>query len=197
MSKNKAEKEPSRCPWCLGSELMTAYHDDEWGVPLHDEGRHFEFLLLEFFQAGLSWSTILNKRENFRAAFDNFDVHKVASYGSAKILGLLENPGIIRNKLKVNAAVNNAKRFIEVQKEFGSFDAYIWHFTDGKPVVNTIKTMSEIPVTTELSDTVSKDLKKRGFSFVGSTTIYAHLQAIGVVNDHLVSCYRHRECSLS
>ena len=194
MSKTDSSHSINRCLWCLGSDLMIEYHDREWGSPLHDEGKHFEFLLLEFFQAGLSWSTILNKRENFRRAFDNFDVETVAGYGPAKISKLLENPGIIRNKLKVNAAVNNAKKFIEVQKEFGSFDAYIWHFTDGKPVVNSWKVFNEIPVTTSLSDAVSKDLKKRGFSFVGSTTIYAHLQAIGVVNDHLVSCYRHLEC---
>lgn len=174
---------------------MTEYHDQEWGVPVHDEQRHFEFLLLECFQAGLSWSTILNKRVSFSEAFDGFDVRAVAAYGPEKISALLANPLIIRNARKIHAAVNNAKRFIETQKEFGSFDRYIWQFTGGNPVVNAWTSPGDVPVTTGLSDTVSSDMKKRGFAFVGSTTVYAHLQAIGVVNDHLVSCFRYGECA--
>jgi len=169
------------------------YHDTEWGVPVHDEIRHFEFLLLEGFQAGLSWATILRKRENFRAAFDGFDPGKVARYGEEKIAELLENAGIIRNKLKVRAAVRNASEFLRVQEEFGSFDAYIWRFVDGRQIRNAFETLEQVPAATPLSEVVSKELKKRGFSFVGSTIMYAHMQAIGMVNDHLVSCFRYDE----
>jgi len=182
-----------RCSWCGKDPLMIKYHDEEWGNPLHDEQRHFEFLLLECMQAGLSWSTILNKRENFREAFDGFDYRKVAVYNEEKILTLLNNPGIIRYRLKIESAINNANRFMEIQEEFGSFDKYIWGFTGGKPVDNGLRTTENMPVTSDLSDEVSKDLKKRGFKFVGSTTIYAHLQAIGVINDHLVNCFRYKE----
>ena len=182
-----------RCEWCESTYLMRAYHDTEWGTPLHDEKKHFEFLVLECMQAGLSWSTILNKRENFRVAFDNFDVNKVANYGNEKVASLLQDAGIIRNRLKIAALINNAGRFLEVQKEFGSFDAYIWHFTDGKVVKNRIESLKGMQVTSDLSDEVSKDMKKRGFKFVGSTTLYAHLQAIGVINDHITSCFRYKE----
>ncbi|NQT61111.1 MAG: DNA-3-methyladenine glycosylase I [Bacteroidetes bacterium] len=182
-----------RCEWCESTDLMRAYHDTEWGTPVHDEQRHFEFLVLEFMQAGLSWSTILNKRENFRKAFNNFAVEKVVNYGSKKIASLLQDAGIIRNRLKIAALINNAGKFIEVQKEFGTFDAYIWHFTNGKVVNNKITSLHNMQVTSELSDMVSRDLKKRGFKFVGSTTLYAHLQAIGVINDHITSCFRYKE----
>jgi len=185
--------ERERCPWSLGHPLLTEYHDTEWGTPLHDEEQHFEFLLLECMQAGLNWLTMLKKRENFRKAFDGFDYRKIAGYGEEKIESLLQDPGIIRNRLKIRAAITNARRFLEVQEEFGSFDAYIWSFTGGKTVDRRLENQGEIPVTTELSDRVSADLKKRGFKFVGSTTIYAHLQAIGVVNDHITGCFRHRE----
>lgn len=172
---------------------MVAYHDLEWGVPLHDDHKWFEFIILDAFQAGLSWKTILHKRENFRKAFDDFDYHKVAAYGQAKIETLLKDAGIIRNRLKVQAAVTNAQAFIAIQKEFGSFDAYIWKFTDGKPVVNRWALLSDIPASSSLSDAISKDMKKRGFKFVGTTIVYAFLQAGGIVNDHLVSCFRHAE----
>ena len=182
-----------RCPWCEGDELYLKYHDEEWGVPVHDDRKHFEFLVLESFQAGLSWLTILRKRENFRKVFDRFDPKKVAKYDKKKIQKLMRNPGIVRNRMKIEAAINNAKRFLEVQKEFGSFDKYIWEFTDFKPMINSWKELSQIPATTKLSDKVSKDLKRRGFKFVGSTIIYAHIQAIGLVNDHIVSCFRYNE----
>jgi len=182
-----------RCPWPEDNELYIAYHDEEWGVPIHDDRKHFEFLILEGFQAGLSWLLIMKKRENFRKVFDNFDPVKVAAYDDVKIEKLMNDPGIIRNRQKIMAAINNAKMFLKVQEEYGSFDAYIWNFVNGKPVINSWQTISEIPATSELSDTISKDLKKRGFKFVGSTTIYAHLQAIGVVNDHIVSCFRYKE----
>ncbi|UCE07150.1 MAG: DNA-3-methyladenine glycosylase I [bacterium] len=182
-----------RCPWPGNDELYLKYHDEEWGVPVHDDQKHFEFLVLEGAQAGLSWSTILKRRENYRKAYDNFDPVKVANYDQSKIEQLLNNAGIIRNRKKIESSINNAKRFLEVQQEFGSFDNYIWSFVDHKPVVNSWKTLAEIPATTELSDQISKDLKKRGFSFVGSTIIYAHIQAIGLVNDHLVSCFRYRQ----
>ncbi len=185
--------EKSRCGWPNNDALMVAYHDSEWGVPLHDDDKWFEFIILDAFQAGLSWKTILHKRENFRKAFDNFDYHKVAEYGEAKIEMLLNDAGIIRNRLKVRAAVTNAQAFIAIQKEFGSFDAYIWKFTDGKPVVNRWAVLSEIPASSSLSDTISKDMKKRGFKFVGTTIVYAFLQAGGIVNDHLESCFRHAE----
>src|SRR5687767_12845546 len=182
-----------RCTWPK-NELAIAYHDSEWGVPLHDDRKLFEFIVLEGAQAGLSWDTILRKRENYREAFDGFDVEKVARYTDKKIERLLQNEGIIRNRLKVASAVSNAIAFIKVQKEFGSFDKYIWSFVDGKPIVNKRKDTSQIPARSEISDTISKDLKKRGFNFVGSTIMYAHMQATGMVNDHLVGCFRHKQC---
>jgi DNA-3-methyladenine glycosylase I len=181
-----------RCAWPT-NELSIGYHDSEWGTPLHDDRRLFEFLILEGAQAGLSWDTILRKRENYRSAFDNFDVRTVAEYDDAKCASLLIDEGIIRNRLKIASAVANAKAFLKVQDEYGSFDSYIWNFVDGKPVNNRLKTSVEIPARTELSDAISKDLKKRGFNFVGSTIIYAFMQATGMVNDHLVACFRHRE----
>jgi len=182
--------EQTRCTWAK-KPLDIEYHDKEWGVPLHDDDKLFEFLILEGFQAGLSWSTILKKRENFRKAFDHFNYEKIAKYDQKKIDELLQNEGIIRNKLKINAAITNAKAFIKIQKEFGSFDKYIWSFTDGKTIVNTWEDMSQVPATSKESDAMSKDLKKRGFKFVGSTICYAKMQAIGMVNDHLVGCFRH------
>jgi len=182
-----------RCRWCIGDPLYESYHDNEWGVPLHDDRLLFEFLVLETFQAGLSWITILRKRENFRLAFDNFDYHKVAQYTDQKKEELLQNPGIIRNKLKVNSAITNAQNFIKIQEEFGSFDAYIWGFVDGKTIKNAWKSHEEIPATTPISDRMSKDLKKRGFKFVGSTVMYAFMQATGMVNDHTVDCFRYNE----
>ncbi|HSD06261.1 DNA-3-methyladenine glycosylase I [Flavobacterium sp.] len=184
------EIEIKRCGWCLSSDLYKKYHDEEWGVPVYDDHKLFEFLLLETFQAGLSWITILNKRENFRKAFDNFDYKKIANYSEDKIAELLENPGIIRNKLKVYSAVSNAQAFIKVQDEFGSFSKYIWGFVDGKPINNNRKSLNEVVATTPLSDTISKDLKKRGFKFVGSTVVYAHMQATGMVNDHVEYCWK-------
>jgi DNA-3-methyladenine glycosylase I len=182
-----------RCSWSEGNDLYIEYHDKEWGTPVHEDRKHFEFLVLESFQAGLSWLTILKKRENFRKAFHGFDPKKVAKYDKKKIGKLMKDAGIIRNRMKIEATINNAKRFLEVQKKFGSFDDYIWGFTDFKPKRNSWKRMSQIPATTKLSDEISKDLKERGFKFVGSTTIYAHLQAIGIVNDHVVSCFRYKE----
>lgn len=182
-----------RCTW-PSNELAIAYHDTEWGVPLHDDRRLFEFLILEGAQAGLSWDTILRKRGSYREAFDGFDANKVAQYTGKKIEKLLQNEGIIRNRLKVVSAVSNAKAFLNVQKEFGSFDKYVWSFTDGKAIVNKWKESSQVPATSEVSDTLSKDLKKRGFTFVGSTIMYAHMQATGIVNDHLVSCFRYKQC---
>ncbi|CAG0928557.1 DNA-3-methyladenine glycosylase 1 [Thermoflexales bacterium] len=184
-----------RCAWGGSNPLMIEYHDTEWGVPLHDEQKLFEFLILEGMQAGLSWSTILNKRENFRRAFAEFDVEKVAHFGKREINRLLQDAGIIRNRLKIEAAINNARRFSEVQKEFGSFDAYIWGFVDGKPIKHGFKSVKEIPAKTPLSDAISKDLKARGFKFVGSTIVYAHMQATGMVNDHTVDCFRYKEVS--
>ncbi len=183
----------NRCAWGSSNPLMIAYHDMEWGVPLHDEQRLFEFLVLEGMQAGLSWSTIINKRENFRRAFAEFDVEKVARFGKREINRLLKDAGIIRNRLKIEAAINNAQRFIEVQNECGSFDAYIWDFVNGKPIRNSFKSLKEIPAKTPLSDAISKDLIKRGFKFVGSTIVYAHMQATGMVNDHTVDCFRYEE----
>ena len=182
-----------RCPWCEGTELYRRYHDEEWGVPVHDDRKHFEFLVLESAQAGLSWSTILKKRENYRKAYRGFDPAVVARFGARDRERLLKDAGIVRNRLKIESSINNAKRFMEIQGQFGSFDAYLWGFVGGHPVVNRWKTLSEIPANTELSDTISKDLKGRGFRFVGSTIIYAHLQAVGVVNDHLTGCFRHAE----
>jgi len=187
------EDTKNRCSWCEGAELYRRYHDEEWGVPVHDDRKHFEFLVLESAQAGLSWSTILNKRENYRKAYRGFDPQIVARFGTRDIARLLSDAGIVRNRLKIESSINNAKRFLEIQEQFGSFDAYLWEFVGGSPVVNHRRTLSEIPANTELSDRISKDLKKRGFSFVGSTIIYAHLQAVGLVNDHLISCFRHGE----
>lgn len=183
--------EKHRCGWCVGDSLYEAYHDEEWGVPVRDDATLFEFLILETFQAGLSWITILRKRENFRKAFDHFDFRKIATYDQNKIAGLLQDSGIIRNKLKINATVSNAKAFIEVQKEYGSFSKYIWGFVDGKPIKNAFENYKDAPAKTELSDKISKDLKKRGFKFVGSTIIYAFMQATGMVNDHEVGCFRY------
>ena len=184
-----------RCEWSGDDPLYIDYHDKEWGVPVHDDKKLFEFLILEGAQAGLSWITILRKRENYRLAFDGFDPVKVARYDEAKITELLANPGIIRNKLKVSAAVTNAQAFLAVQEEFGSFDAYIWEFVGGKPRVNAFKTMAEIPAETEQSRAMSKDLKQRGFKFVGPTICYAHMQATGMVNDHVTGCFRYRQIS--
>jgi DNA-3-methyladenine glycosylase I len=185
------EKEKTRCPWCLGFEEYKKYHDEEWGVPVHDDRVHFEFLILEGAQAGLSWSTILKKREGYRKAFADFDPNRVARFTEKKLEKILLDPGIVRNRLKVYAAVNNAEQFLKLQKEFGSFDKYIWQFVGGKPIVNKRKTMIEVPATTPESDALSKDLIKRGFKFVGSTVIYAHMQACGLVNDHLIDCWRY------
>jgi DNA-3-methyladenine glycosylase I len=182
-----------RCPWPSDDSLMIKYHDKEWGVPLHNDRKLFEFLILEGFQAGLSWRTILHKRENFREAFDNFDFNKIAKYNRKKINSLLKNEGIIRNKLKIEAAITNAKAFLQVRKEFGTFDKYIWSFVNGKPIQNKFKFLKELPAKTKLSDKISDDLKKRGFKFVGSTIVYAHMQATGMVNDHVVSCFRDKE----
>ncbi len=182
----------SRCPWARG-DLYVAYHDTEWGVPVHDDRVWFEFLLLEGAQAGLSWSTILNKRENYRAAFADFDPARVARYRDRKLQTLLANPGIVRNRLKVASAVGNAKAFLDVQREFGSFDAYIWQFTGGKPLQNSWLTIKDVPARTPESDRMSKDLLKRGFKFVGSTICYAFMQATGMVNDHTVDCFRYHE----
>lgn len=185
----------NRCGWCLGDPLYEKYHDEEWGVPVYDDEKLFEFLILETFQAGLSWITILRKRENFRRAFDRFDYEKIARYGEDKVEELLQNKGIIRNKLKVRATVTNAQAFMGVQEEFGSFGRYIWGFTDGKPIKNRINDYKKAPANTRLSDQISKDLKKRGFKFVGSTVVYAHMQATGMINDHEMSCFRYDEVS--
>ncbi|MGJ8591850.1 MAG: DNA-3-methyladenine glycosylase I [Aquaticitalea sp.] len=183
----------NRCGWCRGDALYEEYHDTEWGVPVTDDAVLFEFLILETFQAGLSWITILRKRENFRKAFDNFNYNKIANYKQKKIDSLLEDAGIIRNKLKVNSAVTNAQAFLKVQDEFGSFSNYIWSFVNGKPIKNKVVDYKKAPPTTALSDAISKDLKKRGFKFVGSTVMYAYLQATGLVNDHEVDCFRYQE----
>ena len=182
-----------RCDWCGNDPLYVEYHDNEWGVPVFDDDKLFEFLILETFQAGLSWITILKKRENFRTAFDGFNYKKIATYNEVKFNELLQNKGIIRNKLKIKATISNAVAFMKVQKEFGSFSKYIWKFVNGKPLKNTYKTLNEVPATTALSEIMSKDLKKRGFKFVGSTVIYAHMQATGMVNDHVTTCFRHKE----
>lgn len=180
--------EKIRCGWCGKDALYIDYHDNEWGKPVYDDETIFEFLVLESFQAGLSWITILRKRDNFKRAFDNFDYKVIANYDDSKIEELLANAGIIRNRLKILATVNNAKRFMEVQKDFGSFSKYIWGFVDGKPIENQPKVLKDVPATTEISDALAKDLKKRGFKFLGSTVVYAHMQATGMVNDHLVDC---------
>jgi DNA-3-methyladenine glycosylase I len=181
-----------RCPWAK-SELYCQYHDHEWGVPAHDDTHLFEMLILEGAQAGLSWEIILKKRENYRAAFDRFDARRMASYDDAKLAALLGNPGIVRNRLKVNAAVQNAKAFLQAQEEFGSFDAYIWQFVGGKPIQNAWESLKKVPARTAQSDAMSKDLSKRGFKFVGSTICYAFMQATGMVNDHLTDCFRWRQ----
>jgi len=183
----------SRCPWCGDDPLYVRYHDEEWGTPVHDERTHFEFLLLETQQAGLSWRTILGKREAYRRAFANFEPERVALYSEKEIEHLLLDTGLIRNRRKLEAAVMNAGAFLAIQQQYGSFDTWIWSFTGGKPVTNHWETVSEIPTRTELSDTISAEMRKAGFVFVGSVTIYAHLQAIGIVNDHLVSCFRHSQ----
>lgn len=186
-------KQFTRCGWSTNDPLYIKYHDEEWGVPLHDDQKLFEMLILEGAQAGLSWLTVLRKRENYRRAFDNFDPERIARYDEAKIQKLLQNPGIIRNKLKVRAAVTNAKAYLQVQEEFGSFDKYIWQFVNGKPIRNNWKELREIPAKTKESDVMSKDLLKRGFKFVGSTICYAHMQATGMVNDHITSCFRYNQ----
>jgi DNA-3-methyladenine glycosylase I len=192
---NPDKKKPLKqtCPWSTHDPLLVEYHDKEWGVPVHDDRKIFEFLILEGFQAGLSWLTILKKREHFRKAFDDFDFTRIARYDSRKINALLKDAGIIRNRLKISGSIENAKAFIQVRKEFGTFDEYIWQFTDGKVIVNQFTSQSQIPARTSLSDTISKDLKKRGFKFVGSTIIYSHMQATGIVNDHIRSCFRYNE----
>ncbi|MDC7219118.1 MAG: DNA-3-methyladenine glycosylase I [Spirochaetales bacterium] len=187
----------NRCAWCGDDPLYIEYHDKEWGVPVHDDRRLFEFLILEGAQAGLSWITILRKRENYREAFDQFNYEKIGCYGENKITQLLNNPGIVRNKLKIHSAVKNAGAFMRIREEFGSFDTYLWAFVGGKPIQNSYKSLAEIPASTELSDALSKDLKKRGMNFVGSTICYAFMQAVGMVNDHVVGCYRHGELDRS
>lgn len=185
--------EKQRCGWCEGDALYEAYHDEEWGVPVKDDATLFEFLVLETFQAGLSWITILRKRENFREAFDRFDYRRIAKYDKSKITELLQDAGIVRNKLKVQATVTNAQAFLKVQEEFGSFSDYICGFTDGTSIKNKVADYKNAPANTELSDAISKDLKKRGFKFVGSTVVYAHMQATGMVNDHEITCFRYDE----
>lgn len=188
----------NRCGWVsAGDGLMLDYHDREWGVPVHDDRKHFEFLVLEAAQAGLSWAIVLRKREGYRRAFSEFDPQKVARYSDKRIDKLMLDPSIIRNRMKIEAAVRNARQFLAVQDEFGSFDSYCWRFVDGRPRLNRWKAMKDIPAMSAESDAFSKDLKKRGFSFVGSTVIYAHMQAVGMVNDHLVDCFRYRECRWS
>jgi DNA-3-methyladenine glycosylase I len=183
----------SRCEWPGADDLMIRYHDEEWGVPVHDDTRHFEFITLDGAQAGLSWRTVLHKRARYREVFDGFDPAKVATYKKRKIESLLKDPGIIRNRMKVESAIRNAKAFLEIQQEFGSFDAYVWRFVDGETRVNSWKGLGDVPASTPESDAMSKDLKKRGFNFVGSTILYAYMQAAGMVNDHVVSCFRYRE----
>jgi DNA-3-methyladenine glycosylase I len=180
-----------RCPWSGADPLYIQYHDEEWGVPVHDDRKLFEFLILEGAQAGLSWITILRKRENYRKAFDRFDAEKIARYTAKDVARLLKDEGIVRNRLKIESAVRNARAFLKIQDEFGSFDAYNWRFVDGKPLVNRWKSLKEIPARTPVSDAFSKDLKQRGFNFVGSTILYAHMQAVGMVNDHVKDCFRH------
>jgi DNA-3-methyladenine glycosylase I len=182
-----------RCEWCDASELYTNYHDFEWGVPVFDDQKHFEFLVLESAQAGLSWITILKKRENYRKAYDGFDPKKVARYGEKKKAALLADAGIVRNHLKIEASITNAQKFLEIQKEFGSFSTYIWGFTKGKTVTGKWKSLSELPARTELSDQVAADLKKRGFKFLGSIIMYSHMQATGLINDHITGCFRYKE----
>jgi len=188
----KTQDKP-RCHWGpRGGELMVAYHDAEWGVPVHDDRKQFEFLTLESAQAGLSWLIVLRKREAYRRAFADFDPKKVARFTEKRVQKLLADPGIIRNRLKIAAAITNAQRFLDVQEEFGTFDKYIWQFVDGRPIQNRLKSMTDLPATSRESDALSKDLKRRGFKFVGSTIVYAHMQAVGMVNDHVVTCFRHK-----
>ncbi len=182
-----------RCSWCEGNELALRYHDEEWGTPVHDDRTHFEFLVLESAQAGLSWMTILRKREAYRKAYKGFDPRIVARFGIRDVERLLGEAGIVRNRRKIESSINNAARFLEVQKQFGSFDSYLWGFVDGSPLIGGWKSLADVPAKTELSDRISKELKARGFSFVGSTIVYSHLQATGLVNDHLVHCFRYRE----
>ena len=182
-----------RCGWCEGDALYEAYHDTEWGVPLYEDDQLFEFLILETFQAGLSWITILRKRENFRKAFDNFDYKKIADYSKEKVEELMNDSGIIRNKQKILASIANAEAYMKIQEEFGSFSSYIWKFVDGKPIQTNLKSYKQAPASTDLSIAISKDLKKRGFKFVGPTVVYAHMQATGMVNDHEMDCFRHEE----
>jgi DNA-3-methyladenine glycosylase I len=188
-----ATSTPTRCPWSGRDPMMIAYHDTEWGTPTHDDRKHFEFLVLEAAQAGLSWAIVLNKREGYRRAFKQFDPVKVARFDARMIERLTQDAGIVRNRLKIEAAVKNARAFLRVQEEFGSFDAYVWRFVGGAPKVNAWRSQGDVPATSPESDALSKDLKARGFSFVGSTVIYAHMQAVGMVNDHLVSCFRYRD----
>jgi DNA-3-methyladenine glycosylase I len=183
----------NRCGWCGDDPLYVNYHDKEWGVPVHDDRLLFEFLVLEGAQAGLSWITILKKRDNYRKAFDNFDYNRIVNYTDEDVERLLLNPGIVRNRLKVKSVIKNAKAVLAIQKEFGSLDSYLWSYVNGKPIQNKWKTLAELPTKTDISDALSKDLKKRGFSFVGSTICYAFMQAIGMVNDHITSCFRHKE----
>ena len=187
-------KEKIRCGWCVGKPLYEQYHDEEWGKPVYDDQLQFEFLVLESAQAGLSWFTILQRREGYRKAFANFDYKKVAKYTDEKVDALMLDTGIIRNRAKIKATINNAQRFQEIQKEFGSFSNYIWSFVGGKPIVNKWQILKEVPATTTESDALAKDMKKRGFQFLGSTTLYAHMQATGLVNDHLVDCYQYKKC---
>jgi DNA-3-methyladenine glycosylase I len=189
-----ATEKLQRCGWAHGSELEQIYHDHEWGVPQHKDKKLFEFIILEGAQAGLSWLTVLKKRENYRKLFDGFEVEKIARYNKRKIETLLKNPGIIRNRLKVESTVSNARAFIEIQNEFGSFDGFIWQFTDGQPIVNRWQRIQDIPASTAISDAMSKELKRRGFSFVGNTICYAFMQATGMVNDHIIDCFRYPEC---
>lgn len=191
----KDKNEGCRCDWACGNELMQEYHDKEWGVPVHDDQKHFEFLILEGAQAGLSWQTILNRREGYRRAFAQFDPKKVAKFNQAKIEALLQDEGIIRNRLKIQGAVINAQLFLEIQKEFGSFDNYIWRFVNGTTIDNKRKSVKEIPPESKESQLLSKDLRKRGFKFVGPTVMYAHMQAVGLVNDHLTACFRYKKLS--
>ncbi len=187
-----AKTEPTRCGWALRSPLEIAYHDDEWGVPVHDDRVLFEFLILEGAQAGLSWTTVLAKRENYRAALDGFDPEKIVRYTAARKARLLANPGIVRNRLKIESTVSNASAFLDVQEAFGSFDAYLWRFVDGRPIQNQWEALGQVPASTPVSDALSKDLKARGFRFVGTTIMYAYMQAVGLVNDHTLDCHRHK-----
>jgi DNA-3-methyladenine glycosylase I len=186
--------EQKRCPWCLSHPLNREYHDLEWGVPVHEDQKQFEFLVMESAQAGLSWLTILKRREGYRRLYSGFDVEEVARFNQKQILHMLQDPGIIRNRKKIESSINNAQRFLEIQEQFGTFCGYLWRFVEGKQVVNHFKALSDIPATSPLSDVLASDMKKRGVRFLGSTILYAHLQATGLVNDHLVSCYRHKEC---